>query len=119
MSKTINHPGLNEQVISRYQVWRGRAARAALKATSAMKDLVSYSFPQLFQHHGNLQQPCETIFHSEPRTPGELFVVSAKQLSLKGRINCNLKMSDTDHYWYNGKAQSSREKGCSRMDALG
>lgn len=84
-----------------------------------MKDLVSSSFTQLFQDHGNLQQLCETIFHSEPRTPGELFVVSAKQLSLKGRINRNLTMSDIDHYRYNSKAQPTRGKGCSGRDALG
>lgn len=106
-------------MISHYQVSRDGEAIGAMKATSATKDSVSCSLTQLFQDHGNLQQPCETIFHSEPRTPGEYFVVSAKQLSLKGRINCNLKMSDTDHYCYNSKAQSSREKGCSGMDALG
>lgn len=88
-------------------------------ATLVMKDSVSYSLSQPFQDHRNLQQLCETIFHSEPRTPGELFVVPAKLLSLKGRINCNLKMSDTDHYCYNSMAQSSREKGCRVMDALG
>lgn len=106
--------------ISRYEVSRDGAAIGAMRATSAMEDSVSSSFAQLFQDHGNLQQPCETIFHSEPRTPGECFVVAAKQLSLKGRINCNLKMSDTNHDCYNSKAERSRGgvqwNGCFGLD---
>lgn len=62
------------QLIGHHQ----REKQNKCESFAATKNSLSYSSMEQFQDHGNLQQLCEAIFHSKPRTPGEPFEVPAK-----------------------------------------